>query len=74
MKAAVSSETLIISCYIPEDSHLNDHYCETICMYCWWTNNSSNVLGEDVQQTIKPNRAKSSNRKLMVWLLTTKDW
>jgi len=35
MKAAFSSETLIISCYIPEDSHLNGHYCETISMYCW---------------------------------------
>jgi len=64
MKAAVSSETLITSCYIPDDNHLNGHFCETISMYCWWTNISSNVLNEDVQQTIKPNRTRSSKKNL----------
>jgi hypothetical protein len=64
IKAVVSSETLLTSCYIPDNNHLNGHFCETVSMYCWWTNISSNVLGEDVQQTIKPNRTRSSTKNL----------
>ena len=64
MKAAVSSEILITSCCIPDANHLNGCYCETFNMYFWWTNISSNVLGEDVQQTIKPNKTRSSKKNL----------